>query len=305
MKLNTKQTEELAINILKARLARLHVDTGFNVNDKTPISDGFIALYTSGMGKEFKKSDFFGKIEVQIKGTRNQKNKKSKKFPLTTVGLNSIKRNGGLLFFVVYLNDDGLTGDICFRELSPLLIDRYLKNMHGKQRKLFQFLPFPEDDNEANNLLLRSLTQISDQQPLVLWNKDENPKQMDSTSIGIKVFSNESLEETLRTTDVVLYKDVDNMHVPVGVVSPEKIEIFHSKKVSVQFPGQKQAIISKLEVYDDKLILRTGYCWCIKLIFIKDSNVVRLDLKDAPNLDDQLNNVKIVLKLLNSIPFFN
>ncbi|WP_054654988.1 hypothetical protein [Lentilactobacillus kisonensis] len=59
MKLNTKQTEESAINILKARLARLHVDTGFNVNDKTPISDGFIALYTSSMGKEFKKIRLF------------------------------------------------------------------------------------------------------------------------------------------------------------------------------------------------------------------------------------------------------
>lgn len=128
---NNRQIETLGVSYLTTFINRHSLlQTYFDSNDKTPVWDGEIHVLKSSSEK---KSEIFGKVPVQIKATRQQKNK-LKSFLLDISDLELYSKNGGVVLFVVWLSENGDLRNIYYKSLPPLSIKKLIKKNNLKNK---------------------------------------------------------------------------------------------------------------------------------------------------------------------------
>ncbi|MDV8683662.1 DUF4365 domain-containing protein [Streptococcus pneumoniae] len=128
---NNRKTETLGVSYLSTFIDKHELlQSYFESNDKTPVWDGEIHVLKSPSEK---KDEILGKVPVQIKTTR-QKKDVLKSFSLDTRNLELYKPNGGVVLFVVWLNEDNGLRDIYYKSLPPLSIKNLLKKSKLKNK---------------------------------------------------------------------------------------------------------------------------------------------------------------------------
>ncbi|MGI0312199.1 DUF4365 domain-containing protein [Streptococcus pneumoniae] len=128
---NNRKTETLGVSYLSTFIDKHELlQSYFESNDKTPVWDGEIHVLKS---LSEKKDEILGKVPVQIKTTR-QKKDVLKSFSLDTRDLELYKPNGGVVLFVVWLNEDNGLRDIYYKSLPPLSIKNLLKKSKLKNK---------------------------------------------------------------------------------------------------------------------------------------------------------------------------
>lgn len=128
---NNRQIETLGVSYLTTFINRHGLlQTYFDSNDKTPVWDGEIHVLKTSSEK---RSEIFGKVPVQIKATRQQKNK-LKSFSLDISDLELYSKNGGVVLFVVWLSEDGDLRNIYYKSLPPLSIKKLIKKSNLKNK---------------------------------------------------------------------------------------------------------------------------------------------------------------------------
>ena len=128
---NNKKIETLGVSYLSTFIDKHELlQSYFDRNDKTPVWDGEIHVLKSPSEK---KDEILGKVPVQIKTTR-QKKDVLKSFSLDTRDLELYKSNGGVVLFVVWLNEDNGLRDIYYKSLPPLSIKNLLKKSKLKNK---------------------------------------------------------------------------------------------------------------------------------------------------------------------------
>ena len=128
---NNRQIETLGVSYLTTFINRYSLlQTYFDSNDKTPVWDGEIHVLKTSSEK---RSEIFGKVPVQIKATRQQKNK-LKSFSLDISDLELYSKNGGVVLFVVWLSEDGDLRNIYYKALPPLSIKKLIKKSNLKNK---------------------------------------------------------------------------------------------------------------------------------------------------------------------------
>lgn len=128
---NNRQIETLGVSYLTTFINRHSLlQTYFGSNDKTPVWDGEIHVLKTSSEK---RSEIFGKVPVQIKATRQQKNK-LKSFSLDISDLELYSKNGGVVLFVVWLSEDGDLRNIYYKSLPPLSIKKLIKKSNLKNK---------------------------------------------------------------------------------------------------------------------------------------------------------------------------
>lgn len=128
---NNRKTETLGVSYLSTFIDKHELlQFYFESNDKTPVWDGEIHVLKSPSEK---KDEILGKVPVQIKTTR-QKKDVLKSFSLDTRDLELYKPNGGVVLFVVWLNEDNGLRDIYYKSLPPLSIKNLLKKSKLKNK---------------------------------------------------------------------------------------------------------------------------------------------------------------------------
>lgn len=113
--ISSDQIEKIAVNaveteILKSRRLSPHISRC----DKEPIWDG--SIYLNGLNGAEKE-----RIPVQVKGKTVNEIPKRTTFQVEVSHLKSFLKDGGVLFFVVYIskaNGEPLAGDFCFKNCS-------------------------------------------------------------------------------------------------------------------------------------------------------------------------------------------
>ena len=122
-------------------------------NDKTPIWDGDIFVYSSNKKKN---NDFYGRVPVQVKGravTRFAKEKTS--FKQTRRELENFRKDGGCIFFFVQiLKGSKEPPRVFYRELSVAVITDMLNKKEKKKNQKyysFQLIHVPDDNREFSN----------------------------------------------------------------------------------------------------------------------------------------------------------
>lgn len=128
---NNRKIETLGVSHLSTFIDKHELlQSYFDRNDKTPVWDGEIHVLKSPSEK---KDEILGKVPVQIKTTR-QKKDVLKSFSLDTRDLELYKSNGGVVLFVVWLNEDKGLIDIYYKSLPPLSIKNLLKKSKLKNK---------------------------------------------------------------------------------------------------------------------------------------------------------------------------
>ena len=91
-------------------------------NDKTPMWDGEVHVLKAASDK---KEDIIGRVPIQVKTT--QRKTRLNSFDISASDLISYKSDGGIFFFVVFLDSEGKLQKICYRSLLPLTIRSLLR----------------------------------------------------------------------------------------------------------------------------------------------------------------------------------
>lgn len=101
--------------------------------DREPVWDGYI--YLSNL-----KNECTGKIPVQVKGQTFKKAIPNKPtYSVSLTNLQAYKRDGGCVYFVVYIKDEETYP--YYAKLAPIDLKRYIKNASGKQTTSIKLYP--------------------------------------------------------------------------------------------------------------------------------------------------------------------
>jgi len=141
--LKTKKTEDLAVMKVKEVLYKSSILVPYiEVDDKKPSWDGSILVYKS---KKLTKDSILGKIDVQVKGTNQNKHK----YPVNISDLKNYYNSGGAIFFVVNVKNY----NIYYKLLLPYDIKQYLNKVKTNQKTIsidFKKLDISNVENMEN-----------------------------------------------------------------------------------------------------------------------------------------------------------
>lgn len=105
MGLSKKAIETLSVDAVRdAIMTTKHLDQYIPDNDKEPFWDGAIYIYNN---EKHTKENFVGRMPVQVKGCQEECSKEEISFPISTIDLRGYLVDGGLIYFVVFINNSG------------------------------------------------------------------------------------------------------------------------------------------------------------------------------------------------------
>jgi len=120
--------------------------------DRVPLTDGHIDIHSS---KDHTKATFVGRVNVQVKGqTVKNLDRYSKTFPVKRVDLEGYHKEGGVLYFVVFMGERGQSPKVHYKVLTPYGIDELLRNMKPAQKsKTISLKKLPADPGRVEKIL--------------------------------------------------------------------------------------------------------------------------------------------------------
>ena len=152
-----------------------------NNGDKEPSFDGNIYIYDND---KYKKNNI-KRVSVQVKGKgTHSKAKNTIKYSISVIDLDNYMRNGGVVFFVVYINPEtGEIKKIYYSELLPFKIKKLLKSKKDESKTIsIKFNQFPTDKNKITELFLNFYSNSQKQISFISW---EIPKIEDLSKNGM------------------------------------------------------------------------------------------------------------------------
>lgn len=151
-KMDSITIETLAVGKLKeVVILNDYLSPFINEGDKEPSWDGDIYLYNK-RGKN--KNDIKGKVSIQVKGKEISNTKKSEiKYPVSVVDLRNYLTDGGVIYFVVYVDKQG-NGKIYYCTMEPLRIQKFLGELNRKdqKKKSISFKELPNDKDKVRDI---------------------------------------------------------------------------------------------------------------------------------------------------------
>lgn len=155
-KLSNSKIEERAVTVL-SNIVSEHstMQAQFNSMDKEPSRDGYIWIYKELNGQHNKKN-IDDKVPVQIKGHIDEKNvymnRKSISYSVSIEDLEVYGNDRGVIYFQVFMSEDGTRREIFYTSLFPTKIKYYLDKARKKGNKKSINISFTKLDPKAENL---------------------------------------------------------------------------------------------------------------------------------------------------------
>ena len=146
-RLNTTQIEKASVEaVIKYFNFSETLDPNIPTTDKTPAWDGNLFLYKSNSDKQ-SKTGLIGTIPAQVKGRQFRDFSNSKiKHPIDVNDVIIYQKNGGIAYFVVYINADTEDTKIYYRLLAPIELRRIAKQAGNKKKTQIDFYELPQRD---------------------------------------------------------------------------------------------------------------------------------------------------------------
>lgn len=149
--------EVLAVNKITDMVASCpHLQAIISTNDKTPFTDGHIDIYA---GLRQSKSEFIGRVPVQVKGRTVRSNKRSSPtHPISRTDLRAFQKDSGVLYFVVAVEPKSLRRTAYYALLSPFAIEQILNNVPADQKQVSVALrKLPHEPNGIESIVRLAL----------------------------------------------------------------------------------------------------------------------------------------------------
>ena len=150
--MNNTQTEIKSINALKCSILKSgRLVPYITENDKTPSLDGKVIVYRDS---SLKKDKIIGEAPVQVKGKVCDDLPKSQiSFSMDIADLKNYYNNGGCVLFVVYIAKDSQKTKIYYNALTPVRLERLLKDTkQGQKEKSVKLTEFPPETEKIESI---------------------------------------------------------------------------------------------------------------------------------------------------------
>lgn len=237
-KMGVVDIEALAVSKIQAMVARCqHLQPFLDSNDRTPFTDGHIDLYKSSSRK---KQDSIGRVYVQVKGRKAPRRRpKVNKFSISRTDLLVFQREGGVLYFVVSIDNAG-HGTPYYAVLTPFNINHLLDQVPVEQASVSVALkPLPHGPREIENIA-----------HVALKGRAQNP------SLGIDPILFEKMQSITVTSTSTLNWDEPFTLAPGD--SDFVLEMKTSGGASVPLPGVLQIFPSGYVAHQVETTIRAG-----------------------------------------------
>lgn len=131
--MDSKSLETLAAHKVSDYLTlSKHLDPYVNTNDKEPCWDGNVEIYND---KSKGKKDMIGRIAIQVKGRqRNIHPIAQITYPVSVVDLQRYLSEG-IIYFVVYISEDGIKQTIYYSAMPPIVVRNWLQLANERKNR--------------------------------------------------------------------------------------------------------------------------------------------------------------------------
>ena len=306
-RLDQKSIEQLGINKVEDALwdVRDWADSFFNENDKTPLLDGNILIYSS---EKHSNANLIGSIPCQIKSTTAKNVKKNRKYyQLNRDYLTGIQKLGGALLFVVWVKDPD-NYKIYYQRLTRLYITTLLENSSA-QRPAIPLTGFPVDTNNRLDVLRQAAFDLN----ATVENKLVEIERPDKVILPTYMLDPKNFKasmDNLENQNLTIYAEKDGSLHPLALVNNDGIELvktelddnkvkfgdmgpFNVRRYSSQRKKDKEPLIHFITGASDKLTITVHNP-------SQKKNRVTMKVNKANNISDQLTNIKIMKYLVTN-----
>lgn len=306
-RLDQKSIEQLGINKVEDALwnVRDWADSFFSENDKTPLLDGNILIYSS---KKHSNANLIGSIRCQIKSTTAKNVKKNRKYyQLNRDYLTGIQKLGGALLFVVWVKDPD-NYKIYYQRLTRLYITTLLENSSA-QRPAIPLTGFPVDTNNRLDVLRQAAFDLN----ATVENKLVEIERPDKVIIPTYMLDPNNFKasmDNLENQNLTIYAEKDGSLHPLALVNNDDIEFikteldenkvkfgdmgpFNFRRYSSQRKKDKEPLIYFITGASGKLTITIHNP-------SQKKNSVTMKVNKADNISDQLTNIKIMKYLVTN-----
>lgn len=278
-----------------------------NEGDKEPSWDGNIYIYSN----KNKRKDGIKKVPVQVKGKQDDDfSKNTIKYPIAVTDLKNYLNDGGVIFFVVYVNETGINTKIYYSCLLPVKIRFILdNNMNGKKKISIELDSFPEDNLMKVSVLLNFYDHKQKQTSFAhtkLQSLAELEKQGVLEGVTFSVsnygYSDVNPYKLLFRDDIYMYANIKGSAVPQPLEDiPLDIHIAENVEAEISVNGvvfysQFQRIRSK-----NKVVLNIGKSVIVSMKEEKQSLIIRFTL--TPILKYAVLDLEFILALQKNNQF--
>ncbi|SBV91180.1 conserved hypothetical protein [uncultured Dysgonomonas sp.] len=153
--MNNNTIESLAVKAVKESiLSTSRLESYIQEKDKEPLWDGYVFIYNSD---NHSNDNLKGKVATQVKGKANKNfSKKEISYQVEIHELQTYQRDGGIIYFVVYLDDNTKNKKIYYETLLPVKIGLYLdKIKKDNQKKVsIKLTEFPSKNIAKESIFL-------------------------------------------------------------------------------------------------------------------------------------------------------
>lgn len=240
-----------------------------NSGDKEPSFDGNIYIYDNN---KYAKENI-KRVSVQVKGKGVcTKTTEAIKYLVSIIDLDNFMRNGGAMFFVVYIDkDSGDAKQIYYSALLPFKIKELLKSKKDNEKSIsVNFSQFPTDAKEITDIFLNF---HSDAQKQISFIGKELPTIEDLCKKGLlesltfSYVSTQGKQEVssypkiLDGKELYLYANIKGGIAPIPVEYYPQISHLHmscTDKIPVGVNGKVYYFNLKKTITAEKIVYRIG-----------------------------------------------
>lgn len=232
-------TSTVTLSISQCDYLSLYVSEG----DREPSWDGHIYIHETG--KKTKQN--LKRVAVQIKGKLSNDLSKNKiSYPVETTDMKNFLYDGGVVFFVVYINKNNTETKIYYTTLSPVKLNIYIKQSAKQKTKNIPLREFPTDNNRKATILLNFYEDCLKQKSFAgkkLPTLAELEKSGDLESISISVsgygLKTKSPAEAFVENEIYMYAKTKGSIILQPIESvPEDINIMQQHNTNICVKGK-------------------------------------------------------------------
>ena len=275
-------TEIIATTTVKLSIAQTDVLTPFiNEGDKEPSFDGKVYIH-----KDSSKNKIgIKRVSVQVKGKACANQTKDEvSYPVSLIDMKNYLYNGGVMFFVVYIADNGNRTKIYYNTLTPVKLRMLIKQAGQQDSLSIEFKAFPTDNTKKVSVFLNFYEDTTKQASFVfgeLPTLDSLIEQniLEGITVSVQTYGSDKLDpkHALFNNEVYLYANIKGssalqpveilplgLHTQEVIVQPvsangmlfyEKYELVRSKEKDVFLLGKS----FRLEYYQNSPTWKINY----------------------------------------------
>lgn len=303
--INSKQIEDLSVGAVSKSISLTSYLSPFiQSDDKEPSWDGFVYIYTD---KSIRKDTLKGRVPVQVKGKVCSDFTKNKiKYSVEVVDLKNYLEDGGVMFYVVYLNNNLDSDKIYYSALTPVRLHGYLKNIGDQKYKTIELKEFPSDKNKIRSVFHNfqddRRKQSSFTQTGLISFEDLNQMNVQQLTFSLTDYSynnkkNKLIEPLLESDEIYLYAKLegsDALHPIDTIISsisiPEKVNqsiTVNDKMFYTSFSRELSKEKTIIKIGESLFIIITGKDQPVKLNF-KSAKMLRSRVLDFEFIIDAI-----------------